>query len=116
MAAHVHNEEEKGATEGENGEKEGENGEKKKSKRKSKGSKKGKEKTEGQEAGGKPATQEKKKETKIMSVEERDVGSVSWRVYADYAMAIGGLFLSGLIMFLYIGDQAAQVTSSWYAH
>eukprot|EP01087_Luapelamoeba_hula_P012571 TRINITY_DN3508_c0_g1_i1.p1 TRINITY_DN3508_c0_g1~~TRINITY_DN3508_c0_g1_i1.p1 ORF type:complete len:1538 (+),score=302.45 TRINITY_DN3508_c0_g1_i1:61-4674(+) len=51
---------------------------------------------------------------KIMTVEERDVGSVSWHVYYDYVIAVGGIFLVGLIVGLYGLDQSLQVGSSWW--
>ena len=109
-----------------NGESEGEGENKKKSDSKSKeeggrgeltGSK-GKEKAgEGGDGEGKKGAdgkKEPKKETKIISVEERDVGSVSWRVYKDYTMAIGGVLLVGTIIAFYMLDQTAQVASSWW--
>ena len=54
--------------------------------------------------------------SRLISVEGREVGSVSWAVYKHYAMAIGGTFLVFLILGLYVADQAAQVASSWYYH
>lgn len=103
MQAHVHNQEEGEETE----EATGEAAEKEAGKAKGKG---------GKEAAkeGSAEKPKEKKETKIMSVEERDVGSVSWRVYQDYCLAIGGVILSSTILMLYIADQTAQVGSSWY--
>lgn len=81
-------------------------------------SSKGKEKAigegEAKKVDGEGGKKETKKDTKIITVEERDVGSVSWRVYKDYAMAIGGVLLVGTIIAFYSGDQAAQVASSWW--
>lgn len=89
---------------------------------------KGKEKLKGSTSGaggGKDKTtpqkqeEEKKKENKIMTVEERDVGSVSWDVYWQYIAAVGGVLVGGSILLLFALDQGTQLTNSWfeiYAH
>ena len=50
---------------------------------------------------------------KTVAAEESEVGSVSWKVYQQYASAIGGAVLVAGILWLYALDQAAQGMSSW---
>lgn len=57
----------------------------------------------------KPATA-----SKIITVEGRSVGSVSWYIYKKYFQAIGGYPLVALIVFSYFMESMAKVSADWW--
>lgn len=65
-------------------------------------------------AKGEDKEKEEKKKDKMMSVEEREEGSVSWRVYWEYIVALGGIVLVSLILAAYISDQGSSIMSNWW--
>lgn len=82
-------------------EKDGASKEKKSEKKKEDGDKA---KTEKKPSGG----------NKIISVEERAVGSVSWHVYKKYFQAVGGYALVTLIICSYLVESGSKVVADWW--
>eukprot|EP01090_Pellita_catalonica_P003045 TRINITY_DN12673_c0_g1_i1.p1 TRINITY_DN12673_c0_g1~~TRINITY_DN12673_c0_g1_i1.p1 ORF type:complete len:852 (+),score=181.61 TRINITY_DN12673_c0_g1_i1:353-2557(+) len=58
------------------------------------------------------AKEEKAKAGKLVSIEEREEGSVSWQVYFKYITAIGGIGLASGIFFAYLMDSITSVGSN----
>ena len=56
----------------------------------------------------------KPKESKIVSVEERDVGKIESKVYADYVMSIGGVVLVSLILLVFLMEIGSRVGSDYW--
>eukprot|EP00026_Physarum_polycephalum_P000464 Phypoly_transcript_00465.p1 GENE.Phypoly_transcript_00465~~Phypoly_transcript_00465.p1 ORF type:complete len:1411 (+),score=128.73 Phypoly_transcript_00465:182-4414(+) len=52
--------------------------------------------------------------SKIIAVEERAVGSVSWHVYKKYFKAVGGYSLVALIVFFYFLESMSKVAADWW--
>ncbi|KAG6830040.1 hypothetical protein H0H92_002458 [Tricholoma furcatifolium] len=54
----------------------------------------------------------KKPEAALMQTEERVTGSVSWKIYADYLRAAGGLIWAPFLVFLLTLSQGSQVANN----
>ena len=74
---------------------------------------------EGEKEGKKEVEEEKKeakkpKESKIVSVEEREVGKLESRVYTDYIASIGGTLLVGLILLVFVFEMGTKIGSDFW--
>jgi len=49
-----------------------------------------------------------------MTIEERDIGSVGLHVYKAYLLAIGGIWLSSIIIMGYVMDTGTKVGNDWW--
>eukprot|EP00005_Dracoamoeba_jomungandri_P014183 CAMPEP_0174262580 /NCGR_PEP_ID=MMETSP0439-20130205/13739_1 /TAXON_ID=0 /ORGANISM="Stereomyxa ramosa, Strain Chinc5" /LENGTH=1412 /DNA_ID=CAMNT_0015347351 /DNA_START=291 /DNA_END=4529 /DNA_ORIENTATION=- len=74
----------------------------------------GKEKEEEEEEEAEEEKAPEPKKNKLMSTEERDKGSVSWQVYYQYIVAMGGVLLAATIFIFYGVDQAAQIGGNFW--
>lgn len=52
--------------------------------------------------------------SRVTNDEEREEGSVPWRVYKSYLMAVGGYPIGVLMFFLYASFQLLVVGSEWW--
>eukprot|EP01125_Pyxidicula_operculata_P020715 TRINITY_DN7733_c0_g1_i1.p1 TRINITY_DN7733_c0_g1~~TRINITY_DN7733_c0_g1_i1.p1 ORF type:complete len:1515 (-),score=405.79 TRINITY_DN7733_c0_g1_i1:221-4765(-) len=51
---------------------------------------------------------------KLISTEQKNEGGVNFKIYAQYMKAIGGIFISTLIIFLFVAENAASMTSNYW--
>eukprot|EP01088_Endostelium_zonatum_P014666 TRINITY_DN3301_c1_g2_i1.p1 TRINITY_DN3301_c1_g2~~TRINITY_DN3301_c1_g2_i1.p1 ORF type:complete len:682 (-),score=141.88 TRINITY_DN3301_c1_g2_i1:2-1972(-) len=60
---------------------------------------------------------EKEKKSKLMTIEEREEGSVSFSVYWSYIVAIGGIFITLIIFFAFVFEQSTRTGSDlWLSY
>lgn len=60
---------------------------------------------------------EKADEAKLIAIEERQIGNVSWTVYRSYLVAVGGVLALLLLCFVLVATEAARVGGSfWLSH